>query len=133
VDFDIRLHLHLGPTYQMATCSDCGYSAGHDVECLNYKKDPPDPPTRQMPIPALVLVDWVDSAQPLPGWRHLDDPPALEVVNCRSVGWLIAEGDGVKMLAPNLGDVGSDNAQASGFIRIPIAAVTRQVTLREEG
>lgn len=83
-------------------------------------------------LPPLVLIEWLDSAQPLPGWRHLDDLPELEAVRCLSVGWLVAESDGVKMLAPNLGDVDSSgNAQASGFMRIPSVAITRQVPLVE--
>ncbi len=80
----------------------------------------------------LLLVEWVDSAQPLPSWRHLDDLPPLEILECVSVGWLVGQTDKVKMLAPNLGDVRSDgNRQASGFIRIPVAAITKEVRLAE--
>ena len=80
----------------------------------------------------LVLIEWVDSAQPEPAWRHLDNPPEMELIQCTSVGWLIGDSNGVKMLAPNIGDLKSDgNAQASGFIRIPARAVKRQVKLRE--
>jgi hypothetical protein len=83
-------------------------------------------------LPKLVLIEWLDSAQPIPGWRHLDDLPALEVIQCVSVGWLIGENRSVKMLAPNIGDFESGtNAQGSGFIRIPVASVTRQVELIE--
>lgn len=82
--------------------------------------------------PRLVLVEWVDSAQPVPGWHFLDQAPELEVVRCTSVGWLVAETESVKMLAPNLGNIDSEgNTQASGFIRIPTQAVTREVTLVE--
>ena len=80
----------------------------------------------------LLLVEWVDSAQPVPGWRHLDDLPELEVLHCVSVGWLVGQTDTVKMLAPNLGDVRSnDNRQASGVIRIPVVAITREVAVVE--
>ena len=83
-------------------------------------------------LPPLVLIEWLDSARPEPNWRHLDDPPELEVIQCVSVGWLIGENDDVKMLAPNIGDFCSgSNAQASGFIRIPKVAVTREVRLVE--
>jgi hypothetical protein len=47
------------------------------------------------------------------------------------VGWLVSEDNGLKLLAPNMGDIGSDNLQASGIIRIPEAAVTRMVELKE--
>ena len=48
----------------------------------------------------LVLVEWEDSAQPFPGWR-----------------------------LPNVGDVGSDAEQGSGFFRIPTRSITRRVRL----
>lgn len=83
-------------------------------------------------LPQLVMIEWLDSAQPQSGWRHLDDAPALEVIQCVSVGWLVGESEGVKMLAPNIGDFKSGgNVQASGFLRIPTVAVTRQVGLVE--
>lgn len=83
-------------------------------------------------LPQLVMIEWLDSAQPLPSWRHLDDLPELAVVKCVSVGWLVAENDDVKMLAPNIGGCCSgENSQASGFIRIPASAVTRIVGLAE--
>ena len=80
----------------------------------------------------LMLVEWVDSAQPLSAWCYLSDAPPLEVVECVSVGWLVGESKSVLMLAPNIGDIQSGGtAQASGFIRIPKAAVTRKVELHE--
>lgn len=83
--------------------------------------------------PKLVLIEWVDSSQPLPAWRFLDDLPPLEVVRCCSVGWLVAEGRGVKLIAPNIGNVESGgSAQGSGLIRIPIPSITRQVRLVED-
>ena len=85
-----------------------------------------------MTKPRLVLVEWEDSAQPLPAWRHIADAPALEVVECVSVGWVVAESERVLMLAPNLGDVASEESgQASGFIRIPRSCISRMVELVE--
>jgi hypothetical protein len=49
-------------------------------------------------LPYLVLIEWLDSAQPLPAWRFLDDLPPLEVVRCYSVGWLVAEGEAMLLL-----------------------------------
>ena len=80
----------------------------------------------------LVLVEWLDSCQPIPGWTHLTDLPEENVTRCVSVGWLISDGDQVKMLAPNMGDTDSEtNMQASGIIRIPEACITRIVKLKE--
>lgn len=82
----------------------------------------------------LVLIEWEDSCQPLPEWRHLSDLPAKTAIQCCSVGWLISEENRVKMLAPNMGDIQSDaNMQASGIIRIPEAAIIRIVELKEGG
>lgn len=80
----------------------------------------------------LLCIEWEDSAQPSPGWRYLNEPPPLEAVRCYSVGWLVAENERVVMLAPNLGDVDSDDgAQGSGFIRIPVSAIVRSMELQD--
>lgn len=80
----------------------------------------------------LVLVEWEDSCQPTSSWCYLHDPPALEIVQCLSVGWVIGENDRVLMLASNIGDYESgDGAQGCGFIRIPKSAITRKVGLSE--
>ena len=79
-----------------------------------------------------MLIEWVDSAQPVPGWKFLEDAPKPEVIQCVSVGWLIAENKRAKVLAPNIGDIESGGStQGSGFIRIPVASITRQVELTE--
>jgi hypothetical protein len=79
----------------------------------------------------LILVEWVDSAQPVPGWHFLNDAPDLEVVKCVSVGWKVGETDNMIMLAPNIGDKESESAQGSGFIRIPKSCITRIAQLIE--
>ncbi|VAW96644.1 hypothetical protein MNBD_GAMMA23-780 [hydrothermal vent metagenome] len=79
-----------------------------------------------------MLVEWEDSAQPISSWRYLNDVPALNVVECVSVGWMVGKNDSVIMLAPNIGDCkNGEGAQGSGFIRIPQAAITRMVKLEE--
>jgi hypothetical protein len=80
-----------------------------------------------MALMKLLLIEWLDSAQPLPNWRFLDDLPPIECINCRSVGWLIAETEKVVMLAPNIGNNGE---QASGFIRIPVRSIVSKRTLK---
>lgn len=67
----------------------------------------------------LVLIEWVDSHQPLSSWVHLDSLPDKKLIECASVGWLVYDGDEVKMLAPNMGDMKTEgNVQAAGIIRI---------------
>lgn len=80
----------------------------------------------------LVLIEWEDSAQPIAEWQYLADFEGLSIVECASVGWLIQDDDKVKVLAPNIGDVGNpETAQASGVIRIPSRCVTRISQLSE--
>ena len=80
-----------------------------------------------------ILVEWIDSAQPISAWMFLENKPSLEIIQCVSVGWVVGETDEVLMLAPNLGDIESGGSgQGSGFIRIPKSAVTRRVVLIED-
>lgn len=83
-----------------------------------------------MKSPPLVLVEWEDSAQPTATWQYLAELDPPEVVRCQSVGFLIYDGDDVKALAPNVGDLGGEHAQASGVMRIPARCVTRIRRLR---
>lgn len=68
----------------------------------------------------LLLIEWMDSVQPVPGWQFLNDAPALEAIRCQSVGWLVGETAKVKMIAPN---IGGDFEQGSGFLRIPVRSI----------
>jgi hypothetical protein len=70
-------------------------------------------------------VEWEDSQQPVPSWQWIDDYKLPAVVTCVSVGFLIAQTKTAVAIAPNLGDLMQDRAQASGIIRIPLAAITR--------
>ncbi len=78
-----------------------------------------------MKPPSLVLVEWEDSARPVPTWQFLDEINDTTVVRCQSVGFLIYDGKDTKVLAPNVGEIGTEEAQASGVIRIPTRCVTK--------
>lgn len=71
----------------------------------------------------LVLIEWQDSAQPVSGWTFMEDLAELGPVSCRSVGWLLKDGDDVKLLAANIGG-GERDEQACGVIRILTSTVT---------
>jgi hypothetical protein len=77
--------------------------------------------------PPLVLIEWLDSGQPVPGWQWLDHIGTRQPHRCVSVGFLVQNDESSKVLAPNLG--ASDGAsawdQASGIITIPTAAVQK--------
>lgn len=82
----------------------------------------------------LVLIKWLDSAQPAPGWVHLHSLPDRKPIECLSVGWLLRSDKKVKVLAPNMGDTFSEeNIQASGIITIPACAVKKITRLKEAG
>ncbi len=83
-----------------------------------------------MEKPPLVQIEWEDSAQPVAAWQYLDDIDKSEIVRCQSVGFLIYDGEDVKALAPNIGDLGTEHAQASGVIRIPTRSITRVKRLK---
>lgn len=50
----------------------------------------------------LVLIEWVDSHSGK-GWQPLRDIAANgESVRCRSVGWLVSESGGCKVIVPHI-------------------------------
>jgi hypothetical protein len=79
-----------------------------------------------MSKPQLVLIEWKDSLQPVSGWSMLDDLPSLRSANCRTVGWVVGEDRDTLMLAQNVADLGTDNPQGGGFMRIPKVCVTKR-------
>lgn len=80
----------------------------------------------------LVMIEWEDSAQPIPSWAYLHSLEVLEATHCVSVGWLIHDEADVKALAPNMGNVKDEGSvQVSGVIRIPTRCVLRIVDIEE--
>ena len=95
---------------------------------MNNKTDKAPTATSACP---LVMVHWVDSAQPISAWSFLAQAGFGSVVQCVSVGWLIHDDDDVKALAPNMGDIGTASVQVSGVIRIPTGSITGMTELAE--
>jgi len=80
----------------------------------------------------LVLVEWEDSKQPVAAWQFLSDVGNAKPCNCVSVRYLVSEENGVKVLAPNLADINSeDDTQVSGLITIPESCIKRVADLNE--
>jgi hypothetical protein len=77
--------------------------------------------------PQLVVIEWVDSGQPIPGWQWLSEIDPRRAHKCVSVGFLIQDDEQTKVLAPNLGSSNGDEDwdQASGLITIPTVAITK--------
>lgn len=80
----------------------------------------------------LVLIEWIDSARPIPQWQHLSDYTPMEPVKCVSVGFLLHDDENIKSLAPNMGDAfNEENIQASGIIHIPACSIVKITKLEE--
>lgn len=87
--------------------------------------------TRSTACP-LVMVEWEDSAQPIPAWSYLASFEAPGTILCASVGWLIQDDSHTKALAPNMGGLQSEGSvQVSGVIQIPTRCVLRITHLSE--
>lgn len=80
----------------------------------------------------LVLIEWEDSRQPSSRWELLSSLDMPKPCHCVSVGFLLSEEDGVKVLAANMGDVDSeDSMQVTGVITIPERSIKRMRALSE--
>lgn len=80
----------------------------------------------------LVMIEWEDSAQPIPSWRYLADFEAPGTIRCVSVGWMIRDDANMKVLAPNMGAIDDENSvQVSGMIQIPTRCVLSTTRLNE--
>jgi hypothetical protein len=70
----------------------------------------------------LVLIEWLDSHR-TDGWHH--DEPATEGKLCRSVGWLIHDGEDAKTIAAHIADEDCSPPQRAGEMTIPTCSVKR--------
>jgi len=122
-----------------ATDSNCASSTGPTPSasaCLmNGSKSPSakasDNVTRSNACP-LVMIEWEDSAQPIPSWNYLADFEAPGTILCVSVGWLIQDDNELKAIAPNMGAINDENSmQVSGVIQIPTRCVVKVTQLQE--
>ena len=74
----------------------------------------------------LVMVSWMDSAQPVSSWSYLESFKPRRPILCASVGWLIQDDKENKAIAPNMGDIGAKGSmQVSGVIRIPACCIVK--------
>lgn len=78
----------------------------------------------------LVLIEWLDSFGCSTEWRGLKDiSPSPN--KCRSVGWLIHDGEDCKVIVPHISDPDHANAtqQGCGDMTIPVKAIVSIVDL----
>ena len=79
----------------------------------------------------LVLIEWVDSYGCSPNWEDLTETANPEPMMCRSVGWLLHDGSGCKVIVPHVADVTNDSQQGCGNMAIPTACIVRTADLIE--
>jgi hypothetical protein len=72
----------------------------------------------------LVRVRWVDSTSPRMGWIKISAWESVGSLECVSVGYLIAEDERCKTIAPHLAyPDDSEQCQGNGIIVIPTGAI----------
>jgi len=81
----------------------------------------------------LVLIEWADSHTD-GKWHRLDEGIEDRALVCRSVGWLVLDGEHVKVVAPHVNEQESGVfLQGCGVITIPAGAVLRTTVLPQHG
>lgn len=86
------------------------------------------------PALRLVLVEWLDSKQPVAAWQWLSDLEAPAPARCVSVGFLAREETDTLVIVQNVADPhDEDGAQASGAMTIPRACVVSIMDLSPTG
>ena len=82
------------------------------------------------PVSQLVLIEWEDSYGCSSTWTEIVDPVTPVVLMCRSVGWLVYDGDDCKVLVPHIAE-GMPARQGCGDMTIPASAIRRVCLLVE--
>jgi hypothetical protein len=71
----------------------------------------------------LVLIEWEDS-HTSGGWQQIDGEIEDRALVCRSVGWLVLDGEHAKVVVPHMNDQEPGVAlQACGVMTIPARSV----------
>lgn len=77
----------------------------------------------------LVLIRWLDSCD-LPGWKRLSEWGGVNTLECVSVGFLVAEDEKSKTVAPHLAYPSDEaNTQGAGIMVIPARSILELTTL----
>jgi hypothetical protein len=80
----------------------------------------------------LVLVEWIDSFGAPSGRRRIEECAPGSMM-CRSVGWLLHDGEDCKVLVPHIAGPESDvdiAEQGCGDMTIPATAIVSIVDLQ---
>jgi hypothetical protein len=79
----------------------------------------------------LVYVEWEDSLAGTTGWGFIDGVKPTIMV-CRSVGWLVYDGEDCKLIVSHLSEPDHADAkqQGCGDMTIPTSAIRKIVTVK---
>ena len=79
----------------------------------------------------LVLVEWHDSFGCSANWEEIGEDCAPKVLTCRSVGWLVYDGEDCKVIVPHLAEATDHTLrQGCGDMTIPARAILSLVDLQ---
>ena len=82
-----------------------------------------------MSDPRLIYIEWEDSCLG-DGWEWLSREKKDEPLICKSIGWLLLDGENTKIVSPHLADKDSGGSyQGSGVMTIPVRAIVRMVEI----
>ena len=78
----------------------------------------------------LVLIEWLDSFGCSSDWQSLENC-SPKPMRCRSVGWLVHDGEDCKVIVPHLSEDDHPNAprQGCGDMTIPSRSVINIASL----
>lgn len=77
----------------------------------------------------LVLIEWLDSSQPVASWRFMADIEEPVPHRCQTVGHLLHDTENVKVVAVSIAGNDGEWDQACGVMTIPTCAVVKMVRL----
>ncbi len=80
----------------------------------------------------LVMIEWLDSFGCSTTWQELDHESDPEPMACRSVGWLLYDGKGCKVIVPHLAEPAGGSEQGCGDMTIPTACIKSIQTLNPD-
>jgi len=86
---------------------------------------------QQNPSYKLVLVEWMDSYTDNKSWHPLDDKIEMPAI-CKSVGYLVADKEKVKIIYPHIAIEDEwTNEAGKGSIIIPTISIVSMKELKE--
>lgn len=81
----------------------------------------------------LVMIEWEDS-HTAGGWQQIEEEIEDRTLICRSVGWLVLDGERAKVVAPHLNEQEPGvPLQGSGVMTIPARCILSVVDLVATG